>query len=93
MFGSFIATELRERHGTQFFGSGETFLFSLTPDPVVYRWTGETDLILRGNDQELLVGAGGGSVSVCVCVCVCVHAGSIDSRDYCSGSTGSLDFG
>ncbi len=36
--------------------------FSLTPEPVVYRWTGETDLIMRGNDQELIVGSGGGSV-------------------------------
>ncbi len=62
IFGSFIASELRDRHGTQFFGNGETYLFSLSPSPVVYRWTGETDLILRGNDQELIVGSGGGYV-------------------------------
>ena len=60
MFGSFIATELIERHSTQFFGTGETSLFSLSTDPIVYRWSGETDLILRANDQELIVGSGGG---------------------------------
>lgn len=60
MFGAFIASELSERHNNQFFGTGETFLFSLLPEAKCYKWTAETDLILRANDHELIVGAGGG---------------------------------
>jgi hypothetical protein len=60
VFGAFIASDLRERHEAQFFGTGETFLFALVPQPALFRWTGDTDLILRANDQELIVGSGGG---------------------------------
>ena len=60
MFGAFIASDLRERHDAQFFGTRETFLFVLTPHPPLFQWSGETDLILRANDQELIVGSGGG---------------------------------
>ena len=60
MFGAFIASDLKERHDAQFFGTGETFLFTLVPHAQQYRWTAETDLILRANDQELIVGSGGG---------------------------------
>ena len=60
VFGAFIASDLRERHDAQFFGTGETFLFTLLPEASQFRWTGETDLILRANDQELIVGSGGG---------------------------------
>lgn len=62
MFGAFIATELQERHSAQFFGTGETILFTLTPSPWCFHWTGENDFILRCNDQELIVGSGGGYV-------------------------------
>ena len=60
VFGAFIASDLRERHDAQFFGTGETFLFALVPQRTLFRWTGETDLILRANDRELIVGSGGG---------------------------------
>ena len=60
MFGAFIASDLQERHEAQFFGTGETFLFTLVPQVQQFCWTGETDLILRANDQELIVGSGGG---------------------------------
>lgn len=60
VFGAFIASELSERHNKQFFGTGETFLFSLCPDVHMYKWTAETDLILRANDHEMIVGCGGG---------------------------------
>ncbi len=52
--------DLKERHTNSFFGLGETFLFSLKPSPKSYRWTAESDLILRANDEELIVGSGGG---------------------------------
>ena len=60
IFGGFIASELLERHNNQFFGTGETFLFSLSPDVEHYTWTAEADLILRANDHELIIGSGGG---------------------------------
>ena len=60
VFGAFIASDLCERHAAQFFGTGETFLFSLAPNMRHFPWTAETDLILRANDQELIVGSGGG---------------------------------
>ena len=60
VFGAFIASDLRERHDAQFFGTGETFLFTLFPVIQQFSWTAETDLILRANDQELIVGSGGG---------------------------------
>ena len=60
VFGAFIASDLLERHQSQFFGTGETFLFRLLPETCCYCWSGKTDLILRGTEQELLVGSGGG---------------------------------
>lgn len=39
-------------------------LFTLTPSPRCFRWTGENDFILRCNDQELIVGSGGGCVDL-----------------------------
>ena len=66
VFGAFIATELQERHSksAQFFGTGETMLFCVKPQPQCFPWTGENDFILRCNDQEMIVGSGGGSVSL-----------------------------
>lgn len=60
MFGAFIVGPLTERHDNQFFGSGESFLFSLQPESKCFYWTAESDLILRANDEELIVGSGGG---------------------------------
>ena len=60
VFGAFVASDLLERHQSQFFGTGETFLFRLLPETCCYCWSGKTDLILRGTEQELLIGSGGG---------------------------------
>ena len=62
VFGSFIASPLSDRHGKQFFGTGESFLFSVYPEAKCYQWTAKTDLILRATDHELIIGAGGGYV-------------------------------
>ena len=63
VFGAFIVGPLIERHHNQFFGSGESFLFSLLPQAQCFHWSAETDLILRANDEELIVGSGGGWVA------------------------------
>ena len=60
MFGAFIVGDLHERHSNQFFGSGESFLFTVEPISACFTWTAESDLILRANDEELIVGSGGG---------------------------------
>ena len=60
VFGAFIVGSLTDRRNNTFFGSGESFLFSLYPRFQCFEWTAESDLILRGNDDELIVGSGGG---------------------------------
>ncbi|XP_019862056.1 PREDICTED: TBC1 domain family member 24-like isoform X1 [Amphimedon queenslandica] len=60
VFGAFIATSLTERSKNSFFGSGETFLFTLKPHPKVFQWTTGSDLIMRANDDEIIIGSGGG---------------------------------
>ena len=59
IFGAFVNGNLTDRHNNTFFGSGETFLFSLQPEKERYYWTGESDLILRANDEEMIIGSGG----------------------------------
>lgn len=60
VFGAVVISDLKDRHNNTFFGSGETFLFTLKPNSQCYYWTAESDLILRANDEELIVGSGGG---------------------------------
>lgn len=60
VFGAFIVGSLTDRRNNTFFGSGETFLFMLKPHPQRFEWTAESDLILRGNDEEIIIGSGGG---------------------------------
>jgi hypothetical protein len=60
ILGAFIASPLVDRHKNTFFGSGETILFTLEPCQKHYQWTADSDLILRANDEELIVGSGGG---------------------------------
>ena len=56
-----MASDLDEgKQRDKFFGTGETFLFSLWPLAACYQWTGESNLILLANDKEFAVGAGGG---------------------------------
>lgn len=62
VFGAFLASDLAQRHKSkgQFFGTGESFLFTLQPTAACHRWTGESSFFLLAQEGELVVGGGGG---------------------------------
>eukprot|EP00117_Sycon_ciliatum_P008621 scpid40768/ scgid11240/ TBC1 domain family member 24 len=73
VFGAFLTVSLHERlRGTKafsYFGSGETFLFSLLPHADCHRWTGlsgdveagkSVDYFIAGDTKCLVVGGGDG---------------------------------
>jgi hypothetical protein len=51
VIGAFCGSDWGSRHGESYFGTGETFLFSLVPHPETFRWVG---LLRRpcGDDEE-----------------------------------------
>ena len=60
MFGAFLSVSLENRlHGTKgfsYFGSGETFLFSLLPTAACHRWTGLADDAEAGSVDYFIAG-------------------------------------
>ena len=62
VFGAFIASDLAQRHKSkgQFFGTGESFLFTLQPTAACHKWKGESSFFLLAQEGELVVGGGGG---------------------------------
>ncbi|KAH3757438.1 nuclear receptor coactivator 7 [Pelomyxa schiedti] len=60
VFGAFFADPLCVRISC-FYGTGETFLFTVSPIPVKYNWTHSNRYLLY-TEQEQLACGGGGSV-------------------------------
>ncbi|XP_035986199.1 nuclear receptor coactivator 7-like isoform X1 [Fundulus heteroclitus] len=58
VFGAFCSDPLRV--SKYFYGTGETFLFSFSPDFQHYRWSGENSYFVSGNWESLQIGGGGG---------------------------------
>lgn len=93
IIGAFLNTNWGERDSGRktlaYFGTGECFVFRLSPSPVKYPWTGlekkdhgNNDLFMAGDDKCLMVGGGGGN-----------HAIWLDN-ELCRGRSGQcLTFG
>jgi len=59
IFGAYVAHSLEDR--PNYYGSGESFVFSITPSPRVYRWTGENNFFcISDRSHSLAMGGGGG---------------------------------
>lgn len=67
IFGAFCAGDWNQRKNPKalFFGTGETFLFTLSPEKKVFKWIGlkqETkpnqEMFIRVNTNKILIGGG-----------------------------------
>ncbi|KAL1449551.1 hypothetical protein WDU94_002044 [Cyamophila willieti] len=58
VFGALTSCALKT--SDHFYGTGESLLFSFTPDLQVYNWTGDNMYFIKGNNESLSIGAGDG---------------------------------
>ncbi|XP_042550230.1 TLD domain-containing protein 2 isoform X2 [Dipodomys spectabilis] len=58
MFGAFSSSTLRLSKG--FYGTGETFLFTFSPQLKVFKWTGSNSFFVKGDLDLLMMGSSSG---------------------------------
>ncbi|VDI82281.1 Hypothetical predicted protein [Mytilus galloprovincialis] len=58
VFGAMTSCEMKV--SDHFYGTGESFLYSFYPEFKVFRWTGENNFFMKGNQESLSIGAGQG---------------------------------
>ncbi|XP_068768654.1 TLD domain-containing protein 2 [Struthio camelus] len=57
-FGAFCTSTIRMSNC--FYGTGETFLFSFSPELKVFTWTGRNSFFMKGDMDLLMIGGGSG---------------------------------
>jgi len=58
VYGALVSQPLRlDEH---FYGTGESFLYTLRPTRQMFNWSGENQLFVQGTGDSLIVGAGDG---------------------------------
>jgi hypothetical protein len=57
VFGGFISPGLQQS-GT-YYGNGESFVFSVLPEPRQYHWTKKNELFISSNSHVFAMGGGG----------------------------------
>ncbi|XP_062406721.1 nuclear receptor coactivator 7 isoform X2 [Sardina pilchardus] len=62
VFGAFSTHPFRVSEHC--YGTGETFLYSFSPEIKVYHWTGENSYFVKGNIDSLQLGGGGGGLGL-----------------------------
>ncbi|XP_052701606.1 oxidation resistance protein 1-like isoform X5 [Crassostrea angulata] len=58
IFGALTSCELKP--SDHFYGTGESFLFTFYPEFKVFKWTGDNNFFIKGNQESLSIGAGQG---------------------------------
>ncbi|BFZ06563.1 hypothetical protein BsWGS_09602 [Bradybaena similaris] len=102
IFGAFCSSSWYTRHEqnkpkTSFFGTGETFVFSIVPDVKRYPWTGmlenppnqTADLFMAGDDHMLIIGSGNGTaiyLDAMMNRCSSTHCDTFNNHSLCSTS-------
>lgn len=61
-FGCFATEQWTPTRPREFYGTGESFVFSFRPDLKVYKWTGANDFIMSSSASHIGMGGGGGFV-------------------------------
>ncbi|KAI5094440.1 nuclear receptor coactivator 7-like isoform X2 [Silurus meridionalis] len=62
IFGVFSTHPFRVSE--HYYGTGETFLYTFSPEIKVFRWTGENSYFVKGNLDSLQIGGGGGHIGL-----------------------------
>eukprot|EP01135_Chromosphaera_perkinsii_P001856 Nk52_evm5s212 gene=Nk52_evmTU5s212 len=78
VFGCFASEPWRRTEG-RFCGSGECFLFEMSPNQKIYRWSGQNELFMVGGDDCISMGGGRG------------HAGLWINDEFSCGSSQPCD--
>ncbi|KAL3847555.1 hypothetical protein ACJMK2_018460 [Sinanodonta woodiana] len=58
VFGAMTSCSLKM--SDYFYGTGESFLYTFYPEFRVFRWSGENNFFIKGNQESLAIGAGRG---------------------------------
>jgi len=58
VFGALVSEQIRmDEH---FYGTGESFLYTLRPSRNIFNWSGDNQLFIQGTMESLIIGAGEG---------------------------------